>query len=242
MKNVEHLMLLCLIATVLMAGCLETEEVVPATVNQATLDELGWTQSGEIIKDSMTQDVAGVEIIINTAMVTYHDENLMAEIINQLDKMLGAYGSSADESGEGLFTSHFITFRVALPGGISIPESMLSSIIDSQMQNMTQESDIHSFQEVSQENVTLNSGSTVIVKSYEGYIETGDEGIVSIKVRSVLATWNGDGATTIVIGIIPVDDLVMSLPTDLRSSGTLTIDINKEQEYQNILTLIKNVE
>jgi len=242
MKNVTHLMLLCLIATVLMAGCIETEEAVPATVNQATLDELGWTQSGEIIKDSMTQDVAGVEIIINTAMVTYHDENLMAEIINQLDKMVDAYGSSAYESGEGLFTSQFITFRVALPGGISIPESMLSSIIDSQMQSMTQESDIHSFQEVSRENITLNSGSTVIVKSYEGYIETGDEGIVSIKVRSVLATWNGDGATTIVIGIIPVDDLVMTLPTDVKSSGTLTIDINKEQEYQNILTLIKNVE
>lgn len=242
MKNVKHLMLFCLIATVLMAGCLETEEAVPATVNQATLDKLGWTQSGEIIKDSMTRDVAGIEIIINTAMVTYRDENLMVEIINQLDKMLGAYGSSTDESGEGLFTSQFITFRLTLPGGISVPESMLSSIIDSQMQSMTQESNIQGFQELSQEKVTLNSGSTVIVKSYEGFIETGDEGMVSIKVRSVLATWNGDGATTIVIGIIPVDDLVMSLPTDLRSSGTLTIDIDEGQEYQNVLTLIKNVE
>jgi hypothetical protein len=241
MKNVTHLMLLCLIATVLMAGCLETEEAAPATVNQATLDKLGWTQSGEILTDSMTQDVAGVEIIINTAMVTYRDKNLMAEMINQLDKMLGTYGSSADGSGAGQFTSQFITFRIALPGGISIPESMLSGIIDKQMQNMTQESNIQGFQEVSQEKVTLNSGSTVTAKSYEGFIETGGEGMVSVKVRSVLATWNGDGTTTILIGIIPADDLVMSLPTDMRSSGTLTIDIDEEQEYQNILTLMKNV-
>ncbi|MBW6517821.1 MAG: hypothetical protein K0A89_04895 [ANME-2 cluster archaeon] len=242
MKNITHLMLLCLISSVLISGCLETKEAVPATVNQTTLDELGWAQYGEIVTDTMVQDVAGMEMTISTAMVTYRDEKLMGEMLHQLDKLLGAYGISASGSGEGPFASQFIIIRVAFPGGISIPESMLSSIIDNQIQSMTQESNIQGFQEVSQEKVTLNSGSTVTARSFEGYIKSGDKGMVSVKVRSVLAAWSDDGMSTIVVGLIPADDLVIRLPTDMRSSGTFTIEIDEAQEYQNILTLIKNVE
>ncbi len=242
MKKVTYLMLFCLIAVVLMAGCLETKEAVPATVNQATLDDLGWAQSGEIVKESMTQDVGGMEIVINTAMVTYRDERLISEMVSQLKGLLGAYGISPEQSGDDQFTSQFITMRVALPAGISIPESVLTGIIDGQIQSMAQESDIQGFQEVSEETITLSSGSTVTAKSYEGNIESDGEGIVSLKVRGILATWNGDGATTIVIGIIPADDLVLSVTPEMRSSGTFTIDIDVEQEYQDILTLIQNVE
>ncbi|MCL7412690.1 MAG: hypothetical protein M8353_03610 [ANME-2 cluster archaeon] len=242
MKNITHLMLFFLILTVLISGCLDTKEAVPATVNPATLNTLGWTQYGEILTDSIVQDVAGVEMTISTTMVTYRDENLMVKILDQLDKMLGAYGISTDKSGEGQFTSQFITLRITLPGGISIPESMLSSIIDNQILNTSQESNIQGLHEVSKEKVTLNSGSLVTARSYEGYLETGNEGMMSVKVRCVQATWNEDGMSTIVVGIIPADDLVIRLPADMRRVGTFTIDIDEGQEYQNILTLIKNVE
>lgn len=242
MKNIAYLMFICLIIAVLISGCLETKEVVPAMVNQAALDELGWTQYGEIVTDSIVQNVAGKEMTISTAMVTYRDEKLMVEMLDQLDKMLGTHGISNDESGKGQSISQIIILRVALPGGISLPESMLSGIIDSQIQSMTQKSNIQGFQKVSQEKVTVTGGSTVTAVTYEGYVETGDEGMMSVKVRCVQAAWSEDGMSTIVIGIIPADDLVIRLPTGMRSSGTFTIDIDKEQEYQDILTLIANVE
>ncbi|MDF1556628.1 MAG: hypothetical protein P1P80_00385 [ANME-2 cluster archaeon] len=242
MKKVTYLMIVCLITAILIPGCLETKEAIPATVNQATLDELGWVRSGDIQKDSMIQDVGGVEIVINTAMVTYHDENLMEDIVRQFDRLLGAYEGSDEQSGEDQFTSQFFTIQLALPAGISIPESVLMGIIDGQIQNMAQQSAIQDFHDVGEETVTLSSGSNVTARSYVGYIETEGGDIVSVKIRGVLASWSGDGTTTIVLGIIPAEDLVLGVPTDMISSGTFTIHIDVEQEYQDILTLIQNVE
>ncbi len=219
-------------------GCLQTKEASPAYVNQATLDSLGWTMSGEPQVESMSQMVGDVEIIMNTATVNYIDEALMMDISRQISDLDGTkYPGNSEEQ----FTSLFMTIRVALPAGITLPEQVLTGIIDASIQNMEQESDIKEFYQVGEETVTINTGSTVQARSYEGYIESGDNENIRFKIRGVIASWADEGTTIIVLGVIPAEDII-KLPTDMRKPGTLTIAINEEQEYRDILALIQNVE
>lgn len=230
---------MCFMLAVLVPGCLETKEANPAYVNQATLDSLGWIMPDEPQIESMIQMVGDVEIVMNTATVNYIDENLMMDISRQISDL----GVTKDPGGsEGQFTSLFMTIRVALPAGIALPEKVLTGIIDASIRNMNQESDIKEFYQVGEETVTTNTGSTVQARSYEGYIESNDSGEnVKLKIRGVIASWSDKGTTTIVLGIIPANDIILKGPTEIRSTGTHTIAINEEQEYQDILTLIQNL-
>ena len=229
---------MCFMLAVPVPGCLQTKEASPAYVNQATLDSLGWTMSGEPQVESMSQMVGDVEIIMNTATVNYIDEALMMDISRQISDLDGTkYPGNSEEQ----FTSLFMTIRVALPAGITLPEQVLTGIIDASIQNMEQESDIKEFYQVGEETVTINTGSTVQARSYEGYIESGDNENIRFKIRGVIASWADEGTTIIVLGVIPAEDII-KLPTDMRKPGTLTIAINEEQEYRDILALIQNVE
>lgn len=242
MKKVMYLTLICLMAVVLVPGCLETKEAVPATVNAATLDELGWIQSGDITRDSMIQDVGGVEVVINTATVSYIDEDLMEDINRQIQVLTGGMRSADDKSEDEQLTSLFFTIRLALPAGISIPESIIMGMVDTQIQAMAQENNIQEFYLAGEETVTIGTGESVTAKSYEGFVETGDTNGPDIKMRGVLASWTGEGTTTVVMGVMPAEDVTMQVPTDMRSSGTFTIDIDEDREFQDILTLIQNVD
>ena len=231
---------MCFMLAVLVPGCLETKEANPAYVNQATLDSLGWIMQDEPRIESMSQMVGDVEIAMNTATVNYIDEDLMMDISRQISD-LGVTKDPGDS--EGQFTSLFMTIRVALPAGIALPEKVLTGIIDASIQNMDQESDIKEFYQVGEETVTTNTGSTVQARSYEGYIESNNSGEnVKLKIRGVIASWADKGTTTIVLGIIPAEDIRLKVPTEIRSTGTHTIAINEVQEYQDILALIQNLE
>jgi hypothetical protein len=224
---------------VLVPGCLDTKEASPAYVNQATLDSLGWTMSGEPQVESMIQMVGDVEIVMNTATVNYIDEDLMTDINRQISD-LGATKDPGNSDGE--FTSLFMTTRVALPAGITLPEQVLTGIIDASIQNMEPESEIKEFYQVGEETVTINTASTVQARSYEGYIESSDDENIRFKIRGVVTSWADEGTTIIVLGVIPAEDMIVKESTDVMSSGTFTITINEEQEYQDIMTLIQNVE
>ena len=224
---------------VLVPGCLETKEASPAYVNQATLDSLGWTMSGEPHIESMIQMVGDVEMVMNTATVNYIDEDLMTDINRQISDQGGTKdpGNSEEE-----FSSLFMTTRVALPAGITLPEPVLSGIIDASIRNMEQESEIKEFYQAGEESVTINTASTVPARSYEGYIESSDDENIRFKIRGVITSWADEGTTIIVLGVIPAEDMILKESTDVMSSETFTITINEEQEYQDILALIQNAE
>ncbi len=230
---------MCFMLAVIVPGCLETKEASPAYVNQTTLDSLGWTMSGEPQVESMIQMVGDVEIVMNTVTVNYFDEDLMTDINRQISDQGGTKdpGNSEEE-----FSSLFMTTRVALPAGITLPEQVLTGIIDASIRNMEQESEIKEFYQVGEESVTINSASTVPARSYEGYIESSDDENIRFKIRGVITSWADEGTTIIVLGVIPAEDMIVKESTDVMSSGTFTITINEEQEYQDILALIQNVE
>ena len=230
---------MCFMLAVLVPGCLETKEASPAYVNQATLDSLGWTMSGEPQVESMIQMVGDVEIVMNTATVNYNDEDLMTDINRQISDL----GVTKDPgNSEGEFYSLFMTTRVALPAGITLPEQVLTGIIDASIRNMEQESEIKEFYQVGEETVTINTASTVPARSYEGYIESGNDENIRFKIRGVITSWADEGTTIIVLGVIPAEDMILKESTDVMSSETFTITINEEQEYQDILALIQNIE
>jgi hypothetical protein len=239
MKQIILVFLMCFMLAVLVPGCLETKEASPAYVNQATLNSLSWTMSGEPQVESMSQMIGDVEIVMNTATVNYIDEALMTDIDRQISNLGGTKDPGDGEEG---FSSLFMTIRVALPAGITLPEQVLTGIIDASIKNMEQESDIKEFYPVGEETVTINTGSTVQARSYEGYIESDDDENIRFKIRGVIASWADEGTTLIVLGVIPAEDMIVKVSTDVRSSGTLTIAINEEREYQDILALIQNVE
>ncbi len=230
---------MCFMLAVFVPGCLETKVASPAYVNQATLDSLGWTMLGEPQVESMIQMVGDVEIVMNTATVNYIDEDLMTDINRQISVQGGIKDPG---NSEGDFSSLFMTTRVALPAGITLPEQVLTGIIDASIQNMGQKSEIKEFYRVGEETVTINTASTVPARSYEGYIESGNGENIMFKIRGVITSWVDEGTTIIVLGVIPAEDMIIKESTDVMSSGTFTITINEEQEYQDILALIQNME
>lgn len=74
---------------------------------------------------------------------------------------------------------------------------------------MKQESDIKEFYQVGEETVTINTGSTVQARSYEGYIESGDNEKIRFKIRGVIASWADEGTTIIVLGVLPTEDIIV---------------------------------
>jgi len=125
---------MCFMLAVLVPGCLETKEASPAYVNQATLDSLGWTMSGEPQVESMIQMVGDVEIVMNTATVNYIDEDLMTDINRQISDQGGIKDPG---NSEGDFSSLFMTTRVALPAGITLPEQVLTGITTTKQPNIS---------------------------------------------------------------------------------------------------------
>ena len=239
MKKIIFIILICLISTMLIPGCLQTKEASPAYVNQATLDSLGWTMSGEPSVESMSQMVGDVEIVINTATVNYIDEDLINDInrqINDLDN------SEYPGNREDQFTSLFMTVTVALPAGIIIPEHVLTGIIDTSIKNMQHEHEITEFHQVGEETVTTGTGSTALAGLYEGYTGSSDYEDIKVKIRGVITSWAMEGTTVIVVGVLPAEDITLQIPKDKDSSDNLTINVNEEQEYQDIRMLIQNVE
>ena len=241
MKYFAFILFIFLIVSVSISGCLSTQEAEPALVNQPTIDRMGWVQSDDVKKAHMNQEIGGVEIGINTAMVSYFDKALMMDMNQQVNDKMATKGGSK-EIQELQFTSTFTTIRLAFPAGITIPTSLLMEIIELQIENIAQDNNLLNFEEVGTQTVTLSTGSTVKALSYEGYIENNDAITGNGNVRGIIATWNDDGMTNIVIGIVPAQDLILNVSTQITPTGSLTIEINEEQEYQDILTLIQNIE
>jgi len=235
-KYTQILAVLITLGMLLVSGCLDTKEAEPAIVDQSTLAELEWVQSGNVQKDSINQEIGGGEVAINTAQMSYYDK-ILSDDINQQINDAGRSLSSEEKSS---FTSQFITMRLTLPAGITLPNSILAGIMDSLVQKMATENNIQNFHEVNEETVKIRTGSSIKGKSYEGYID-GDENL-NIGIKGSIASWSSNKSTIIVLGIIPVEEIVLENSNQIGIINDAKLDIDKEKEYQEILTLIQNVE
>jgi hypothetical protein len=238
MKCEKSLIIIFVITIAMVSGCLDTKEAEPAIVDQSTLNELGWIQSGNVQKDSINQEIGGTKVAINTAQMSYYDK-VLADDINQQMKDTGRSVSTEEERS---ISSQIITMRLTLPAGITLPNSILAGIMDSLVQKMATENNIKNFHEVDEETVKIRTGTSIKAKSYEGYIESENGENLNIGIKGIIASWSSNKSTIIAIGIIPGEDFGLENSDQIGIINDAKLDIDKEKEYQEILTLIQNVE
>ena len=224
--------ILILFLIVLVAGCLETKDAWPATISEPIIKEEGWVNAGAVQKQSQTQNVAGVTIKINTAVMNYKDDALAMNITGQVQKLKGITPEQANRASQ--FTSQLITMRLVLPGGLSLPSEVMNNIISSQLEQMASQNKIRDFHETGASKIKLAGGKETNVKNYEGYIDF--EG-GSIKIRGIIAAWPDSGSNIIVFGVIPSENIVITP----RMGKPVSVIIDGEHESSKIIKLIQSV-
>lgn len=232
------LTILSVLVLTVTSGCLETPDATPARVSSEALSKYGWVQVGDVTYESQEEEISGTVIKINTAMILYQDEQLGTDILKELLNLQNQYGVQADMQIPTI-GSQLMVLRVVLPGGIGLPSSATSKLIDSQIDKLANENSIENFKKVGTREITVKDGSTVTANTYSGTIAiNGDMNGASIDVMAIIAPWSGSGSNIFAIGVVPDGDINMKLGPIEKT--VITIDGNSEIE--DLLELIKTIE
>lgn len=239
MKNsrlqiITFLTIVSLLALTITSGCLETPEATPAKVSSEALSEYGWVQIGEVAYESQEEEISGTVIKINTAMIMYQDEQLGQDILEELRNLQSQYDVQADVQLPTV-GSQLMTLRIVLPGGIGLPSSVTSKLIDSQIANLARDNNIENFKNVGTREITVKDGSTVTANTYSGTIALNG---ASIDVMGIIAPWSSSGSNIFAIGVVPDGDINM----EMESIEKTVITIDGNAEIDDLLELIKTIE
>ncbi len=243
MKNIRSqiiifLTIISLLALTITSGCLETPEATPAEVSSEALSKYGWVQIGDVAYESQEEEISGTVIKINTAMIMYQDEQLGMDILEELRNLQDQYGVQTDVQIPTV-GSQLMSLRVVLPGGIGLPSSVTSSLIDSQIDTLASQNNIENFKKVGTREITVKDGSTVTANTYSGTISlNGDMNGAGIDVMGIIAPWSSSGSNIFVIGVVPDGDINMEMGPIEKT--IITIDGNAE--IDDLLELIKTIE
>ncbi len=243
MKNsrlqiITFLTIVSLLALTITSGCLETPEATPAEVSSEALSKYGWVQIGEVAYESQEEEISGTVIKINTAMIMYQDEQLGQDILEELRNLQSQYDVQADVQLPTV-GSQLMTLRIVLPGGIGLPSSVTSKLIDSQIANLARDNNIENFKNVGTREITVKDGSTVTANTYSGTIAlNGDMDGASIDVMGIIAPWSSSGSNIFAIGVVPDGDINM----EMESIEKTVITIDGNAEIDDLLELIKTIE
>lgn len=242
MKNsrlqiITFLTIVSLLALTITSGCLETPDATPAEVSSEALSEYGWVQIGEVAYESQEEEISGTVIKINTAMIMYQDEQLGQDILEELRNLQSQYGVQADVQLPTV-GSQLMTLRVVLPGGIGLPSSATSSLIDSQIDKMAQENNIENFKKVGTREITVNDGSVITANTYSGTTALdGDVNDATIDVMVIIAPWSSSGSNIFAIGVVPDGDINLTMEPIEKT----IITINGDDEIDDIVEMIKTI-
>lgn len=225
-------LILILFLVVLAAGCLETKDAWPAVVSETVLKEEGWISAGDVLKQSLTQNLAGATVKVNMAVMNYRDDALAMNISEQVQKLTDLTPRQA--SGASQFTSQLVTVRLVLPAGISLPSEIMNKITTSQIEQIASQNNIRDFHEIGSKIILHSNGKEAELKNYEGLIDF-DGG--TIKIRGMITTWPDSGSNIIVFGVLPAEDIVITP----GSGKPVSVKINSEEESRKMIKLIENV-
>lgn len=242
MKNsrlqiITFLTIVSLLALTITSGCLETPEATPAKVSSEALSEYGWVRIGDVAYESQEEEISGTVIKVNTAMIMYQDEQLGQDMLAELSKLQSQYNVQVDAQLPTV-GSQLMTLRVVLPGGIGLPSSATSSLIDSQIDKMARENNIENFKKVGTREITVNDGSVITANTYSGTIALdGDMNGASIDVMAIIAPWSSSGSNIFTIGVVPDGDIDLTMGPIEKT----IITINGDDEIDDIVEMIKTI-
>jgi len=242
MKNsrlqiITFLTIVSLLALTITSGCLETPEATPAEVSSEALSKYGWVQIGEVAYESQEEEISGTVIKINTAMIMYQDEQLGQDILEELRNLQSQYGVQADVQLPTV-GSQLMTLRIVLPGGIGLPSSATSKLIDSQIANLARDNNIENFKNVGTREITVNDGSVITANTYSGTTALdGDVNDATIDVMVIIAPWSSSGSNIFAIGVVPDGDINLTMEPIEKT----IITINGDDEIDEIVEMIKTI-
>ncbi|MGP8321139.1 MAG: hypothetical protein ACT6FE_02265 [Methanosarcinaceae archaeon] len=226
-----------LLVLMVTSGCLETPDATPARASSDALSRYGWVQIGNVTYGTQEEELSGKTIKINTAMIMYQDEQLGQEILEELHNLQNQYNIQ-DDTQLPVTGSKLMTLRLVLPGGISLPSSVISRLIDSQADNLVNKNEIEEFTKVGTRKITVKDGSTITAITYEGIIPLDDGNGAPIDVMGIIAQWSSSNSNIIAIGVVPNGDINLKIETIEKT----VITIDGEAEMKDILELIKTIE
>lgn len=224
-KQFAILVALILLTTVF--GCLEPKEAVAARVDPKTLSELGWTQVGDVQKDSIEMEWS-VKLTINSAKLSYKDAELESRINQEMQ--------ISD------ITSTLMTVRLALPVGLDFLAKQLIDrafdLMETQLMSTVQGTGVSDFHRIGDTTFQNLHGETVKALVYEGTLEY--EG-GSMKVRGALAIWSSDGSIVATAGLVPYEDITYNTEIGGEQVTKTLVQIDGDSEFDELITLMQNV-
>ncbi len=224
-KQFAILVALILLTTVV--GCLEPKEAVAARVDPKILSELGWTQAGDVQKDSLEMDLS-VPLTINLAKLSYKDTELESRINQEMQ--------ISD------ITSTLMTVRLALPVGLDFLAKQLIDrsfdLMETQLMSTVQGTGVSNFHRIGDTTFQNLHGETVKALVYEGTLEY--EG-GSMNVRGALAIWSSDGSIVATTGLVPYEDITYTTEIGGEQVTKTLVQIDGDSEFDELITLMQNV-
>ncbi|WP_292485193.1 DUF6517 family protein [Methanohalobium sp.] len=228
-----------LILTVILAtsvsGCLETPEATPAEVSESALSEYGWENTGSVDYQSYEQSVADYNVSVNTAITTYKDKQLSNQMSGQIKNLQRNQNIDLEtDFGTGILGSRLVTINLTLPSGVELPDTVISTIVDTQIEKLTKQANIENFDKKGSEEINISDGSTANADYYVGSIPANG---FSIDVRGVIASWSTSDSTIITVGAVPEGDIELNI----EGENVKLITINGEKEMEEVKALIKSI-
>ncbi|MHC1583022.1 MAG: hypothetical protein ACXQTM_00025 [Methanosarcinales archaeon] len=225
-KSLVILVIPLLVLAIVLSGCLETPVAAPPAIDSRVLEENGWVQVGDVVRDSKSFEIGGREIRINTARITYADRELEEYLMDQI----GVYRRPPQN-----LTAHILAMRIVLPSGIPLPSQLVLEMAGSQVEEMAGAMGLRDFHQVNMTTIEVRDGKSAEAKIYAGEMPISEK--TTIPVKGVLTTWSASGSTIIASAIYPGGDFVLE-----REDEKVIIEIDGDAEYEEIVELLQQME
>ncbi|MFC1787444.1 hypothetical protein ACFLY8_05385 [Halobacteriota archaeon] len=227
MKKQFAILVALIILMTTVVGCLEPKEAVAARADPKTLSELGWTQTGDVEKDSLEMNLS-VPLTINLAKLSYKDAELEGRINQEMQ--------ISD------ITSTLMTVRLALPVSLDFLSKQLIDrtidLMDTQLMSTVQGMGVSNFHRTGETTFKNLHGEIVKALVYEGTLEY--EG-GSTTVRGALAIWSSDGSIVATAGLVPYEDITYTTEIGGEQVTKTLVQIDGDAEFDELITLMQNV-
>ncbi|TQD25688.1 hypothetical protein FKV42_07255 [Methanolobus vulcani] len=224
-----------LFTALLISGCLETAQTVPATIDDAALEAYGWSQVS-LEEKSLEQNITeSTTIVFNSTTVKYHNDRLISDLNEQALEFKEENNLPVSIEIPESLSAQIITYRLSLPSGAQLPSELVSKIVDSRMSEIQESNDIESTQESYTRTITLADDSEAVVKIFTSSSNTTDSGM---KMMGFFTTFSNDESSTIVIGLVP--DGAYTVDAGFINGTVFSID--GESEIDEMLKLVSTIE
>jgi len=217
------------------SGCLEASSVKPAIIDENALIAYGWSQVS-IEEGSFSQVISSsTTITINSSTVKYRNDRLSKEVNEQILEFKESSKVPIPLEVPQNLSAQIITYRISLPMGITVPERVISRIMEGKINEIEQSNNIENLQDTTTKILVLADGTETFVKMFSASGNSTDKGLSML---GFVTAFESEGSSTIVFGLVPNGSYTIDAGP---VNGTL-FHIDGHSERNQMLQLVSTVE